>query len=105
MGSTYAPDGSGFFSFDGSGTVTGTIDLDSTGIGGTLSPAVPFNSTYAIDSTGTGVIPAGCSFTAGNCVELFIVIAPPSASSPFGQLVFMDAGSNNPVPTLTAVEQ
>jgi len=105
MGSTYAPDGSGFLSFDGSGTLTGTIDLDSTGSGGSLSPDQAFNFTYAIDSTGTGVIPAGCSFTAGNCVNLFMVISPPSASSPFGQLVLMDAESSNPVPTLTAVEQ
>jgi hypothetical protein len=101
----HSPDGTGFFSFDGSGSVTGTIDLDSTGSGGPLNPNQSFSSTYAIDSTGTGVLPAGCSFTAGNCGEIFIVISPPSVSSPFGQLVFMDAGSSTIYPTLTAAEQ
>jgi hypothetical protein len=105
LGDTHAPDGSGFLTFDGSGSVTGTIDLDSTGSGGTLSPAVAISSTYAIDSTGTGVIPAGCSFTTGNCDTIFMVISPPSATSPFGQLVFMDAESGNAVPTLSASEQ
>jgi hypothetical protein len=105
LGDTYAPDGSGFFSFDGSGNVTGAHDLDSTGSGGTLSPDQPVSNTYAIDSTGTGVIPAGCSFTAGTCGLIFMVISPPSATSPFGQLVFMDAESGDPVPRLTASEQ
>jgi hypothetical protein len=96
---------SGVASSDGNGNITGTGDDNSTGNGGTLNPGQAINYTYAIDSTGTGVIPEGCTFTAGTCDLIFIVISPPSAASPFGQMVLMDANSSNIYPTLKNAEQ
>jgi hypothetical protein len=95
----------GFANFDGNGNISGTSDDNSTGNGGTLNPGQPINYTYAIDSTGTGVIPEGCTFTAGTCDLIFIVISPPSASSPFGQVMLMDASSSNTCPALKTAEQ
>ena len=102
---SHVDDDSGVASFDGIGNITGTVDDDSTGTGGSLNPGQAINYTYAIDSTGTGVIPAGCTFTAGTCDFIFIVISPPSATSPFGQVVLMDANSINTYPALKTAEQ
>jgi hypothetical protein len=102
---THVDNTAGFASSDGNGTITGTSDDDSTGSGGSLNPGQSFNSTYAIDSTGTGVIPAGCTFTSGTCDHIFIVISPPSANSPFGQAVLMDANSSNTYPALRTAGQ
>ncbi len=104
-GDSHVDDNSGVASFDGIGNITGTSDDDSTGSGGSLNPGQAINYTYAIDSTGTGVIPAGCTFTAGTCDFIFIVISPPSATSPFGQVVLMDANSSNTYPGLKTAEQ
>jgi hypothetical protein len=95
----------GIASFDGSGNISGTSDDNSTGNGGTLNPGQSIDYTYAIDSTGTGVIPAGCSFTAGTCDFIFVVFSPPSTTSPFGEAVLMDANSGNTYPALKTVEQ
>jgi hypothetical protein len=104
-GDSHVDDNSGVFSFDGNGNVAGTSDDDSTGNGGSLNPGQSINDTYAIDSTGAGVIPAGCSFTAGTCDLVFIVISPPSSASPFGQVALMDANSSNTYPALRTAEQ
>ena len=104
-GDTHVEDSSGVYNFDGTGNLTGTSDDNFTGNGGTLNPDQSINYTYAIDSTGTGVIPAGCSFTAGTCDYIFMVISPPSTSSPFGQVVLIDASSSNTYPALKTVEQ
>jgi hypothetical protein len=98
-------DSTGVYNFDGSGNLTGTNDDNSTGNGGTLNPDQSINYTYAIDSAGTGAIPEGCTFTAGTCDLIFIIISPPSATSPFGQVVLMDANLSNIYPTLKAAEQ
>jgi hypothetical protein len=102
---THVDDISGVASSDGNGNLAVTGDDNSTGNGGTLNPDQLINYTYAIDSTGTGVIPAGCSFTAGTCELMFIVISPPSATSPFGQVVLMDASSSNIYPALKNAQQ
>jgi hypothetical protein len=102
---SHVDDSSGIASFDGNGNITGTSDDNSTGNGGSLSPGQSITDTYAIDSTGTGVIPAGCSFTVGTCDLIFIVISPPSATSPFGEVVLMDAKSSNTYPELKTGEQ
>jgi hypothetical protein len=101
----HVDDSSGVASSDGIDNITGTSDDNSTGNGGTLNPGQAISYTYAIDSTGTGVIPAGCTFTAGTCDFIFMVISPPSASSPFGELVLMDASSSNTYPKLKTAEQ
>jgi hypothetical protein len=102
---SHVDDTSGVASFDGNGNITGTSDDDSTGSGGSLNPDQPINYTYAINSTGTGVIPAGCTFTAGTCDFIFMVISPPSTNSPFGGVVLMDANSSNTYPGLKTAEQ
>jgi len=104
-GDPHEDDSSGVYSFDGNGNITGTSDDDATGNGGSLSPDQPISYTYAIDSTGTGVIPEGCTFTAGTCDFLFIVLSPPATSYPFGEVVLMDAGSSNMYPALKTAEQ
>jgi len=104
-GDTHVDDSTGVYNFDGSGNVSGTSDDNSTGNGGSLKPDQPINYTYAIDSTGTGVIPAGCTLTAGTCDFIFIVISPPSAISPFGEVVLMDASSNHTYPALKTAGQ
>ena len=102
---SHIADISGVASFDGNGNMVGTVDDDPTGNGGSLNPGQSITYTYAIDSTGTGVIPAGCTFTAGNCDFMFIVISPPSATSPFGEVVLMDANSSNTYPALKPAVQ
>jgi hypothetical protein len=104
-GDTHVDDSSGVASSDGNGNLTGTSDDNSTGNGGSLNPGQSFNSTYAIDSTGTGVIPAGCTFTSGTCDLIFIVISPPSVTFPFGQAALMDASSSNKYPALETAER
>jgi hypothetical protein len=99
-GDPHVDDISGVYNFDGIGNITGTSDDNSTGNGGTLNAGESINYTYAIDSTGTGVIPAGCSFTAGTCDFIFIVISPPGPTPPFGQVVLMDANSTTTYPAL-----
>ena len=101
----HVDDSTGVYDFDGSGNLTGTSDDNSTGNGGNLNPGEAIDYTYAIDSTGTGVIPAGCSFTAGTCDLIFVVISPPSATSPFGQVALMDANSSNTYPGLKTAGQ
>ena len=104
-GNTHVDNSAGVISFDGNGNITGTSDDNSTGNGGSLNPGQSMNYTCAIDSTGTGVIPSGWSFTAGNCSFIFMVISPPSASSPFVEVVLMDANSSNTYPALKTAEQ
>jgi IPT/TIG domain len=104
-GDTHVEDSSGVYNFDGSGNLTGTSDDNSTGNGGPVNPDQSINYTYTIDSTGTGIMPAGCSFTAGTCDYIFMVISPPSGSSPFGQVVLIDADSSNTYPALITAEQ
>jgi Bacterial Ig-like domain (group 2) len=93
---------SGVDNFDGVGTITGTNDDNSTGSGGSLNPNGSINDTYSIDATGTGSIPAGCSFTAGTCDLIFIVISPTKA-------VLTDAkplsGTSNADPSLRIADQ
>jgi hypothetical protein len=101
----HVDDISGVASSDGNGNITGTGDDNSTGNGGSLNPGQSISYTYSIDSTGTGVIPEGCTFTSGTCDLIFIVISPPSATSPFGQVVLMDAGSSNTYPALITAQQ
>lgn len=104
---------SGVVNFDGVSAITGTDDDNSSG---TLSPGESISNTYSIDSTGTGYIPQSgktCAtttdFTNGNCNLLFMVISPPSSTSPFGKVVLMDAtpisGTSNETPSLKVAEQ
>jgi hypothetical protein len=101
----HVDDSSGVASSDGIGDITGTSDDNSTGNGGTLNPGQAIDYTYAIDITGTGVIPEGCTFTSGTCNQIFIVISPPSATSPYGQVVLMDANPSNTYPKLETAGQ
>jgi hypothetical protein len=41
-----------------------------------LSGNNPISSTYSIDSTGLGLLPAGCSITGGTCQDVFFVVSP-----------------------------
>ncbi|HXM98965.1 MAG TPA: Ig domain-containing protein, partial [Candidatus Dormibacteraeota bacterium] len=43
------------------------------------SPNATFTSTYSVDPTGLGVIPAGCSILGGTCQTIFYVISPTKA--------------------------
>jgi hypothetical protein len=58
--------------------ISGTSDGNS---GGSLNPNSPFTGTYSIDSTGLGVVPAGCTIigTPGTCQSLFYIISPTKA--------------------------
>jgi hypothetical protein len=85
------------------GTITGTLDDNSTGNGGTLSIGQSINFTYSIDSTGTGLVPANCNFAAGTCSQVFLVISPT-------EVVLMDAAptsssSAGPYPALRTGHQ
>jgi IPT/TIG domain/Putative Ig domain len=104
-GDPHVDDVSGILNFDGNENISGTADENSTGGGGTLNPDQAINSTYAVDATGTGLIPSGCSLTAGNCDYIFLVISPSSATFPFGEIVLMDANSGNTYPTEKAADQ
>src|ERR1700687_4506053 len=42
-------------------------------------PNATFTSTYSVDPTGLGVIPAGCSILGGTCQTIFYVISPTKA--------------------------
>jgi hypothetical protein len=85
--------------------VSGTSDDNSNGNGGGLSAGNAFSQSYSIDSTGTGLLPhnaSSCSFTAGTCDLLFVVISPTKA-------VLMDAkqisGSSNTTPSLKIADK
>jgi hypothetical protein len=76
-------DESGIAIFNSTTTqVSGTSDNNSSG---TLNPANTFGpSSYSVDSTGLGVIPAGCSIdgaveTDGTCQNVFYIISPTEA--------------------------
>jgi hypothetical protein len=56
--------------------VTGAIDKNSSG---TLSAGSAITSTYSIDSTGLGLLPAGCSITGGTCQDVFFIVSPSKA--------------------------
>jgi hypothetical protein len=56
--------------------VTGAIDNNSSG---TLSAGKAITSTYSIDSTGLGLLPAGCSITGGTCQDVLFIVSPSKA--------------------------
>ncbi|MCU1242723.1 MAG: hypothetical protein JWO71_3449 [Candidatus Acidoferrum typicum] len=56
--------------------VTGAIDKNSSG---TLSAGSAITSTYSIDSTGLGLLPAGCSIAGGTCQDVFFIVWPSKA--------------------------
>jgi len=68
--------------------VSGTIDKNSSG---TLSGNNPITSTYSIDSTGLGLMPAGCSITGGTCQDIFFVVSASKAV-----LIETASGKTNP---------
>ncbi len=59
-------------------SINGTSDNNNSG---SLSPDNPATGTYAINSSGVGLLPAGCTLTgsSSNCESLFIVISPTRA--------------------------
>jgi len=72
-------DESGDVTFTSSTTsISGTSDKNAQG---TLVPDGAVTGTYAIDSTGVGLIPTGCTLTgaSANCSQLFVVISPTKA--------------------------
>ncbi len=77
--------------------VSGTSDGNSSG---SLNPNSPFTGTYSIDSTGLGVIPAGCTIIGnpGTCQSLFYIISPTKA-------VVLDLNSTNPNPSLQVADK
>jgi hypothetical protein len=79
-------------------SINGTTDKNNSG------GPVPDNATgsisYAINSTGVGLLPAGCTLTgtSANCENLFIVISPTRA-------VLLKVKSSNTTPVLDILEQ
>jgi hypothetical protein len=59
-------------------SINGTTDENNSG---TVSPDNPATSSYAINSSGVGLLPAGCTLTgaSANCELLLIVISPTKA--------------------------
>jgi large repetitive protein len=80
-----------------SASIAGTSDTNNSG---TLSPDNLDTATYAISSTGVGLIPAGCTLTgsSANCELLFIVISPTKA-------VLLKVKSSNTTPVLNILQQ
>ncbi len=80
-----------------SASINGTSDKNSSG---GLSPDNLAASSYAINSTGVGLFPAGCTLTgtSANCENLLIVISPTKA-------VLLKVKSSNTTPVLDILEQ
>jgi hypothetical protein len=80
-----------------SASIAGTSDTNSSG---TLSPDNLDTANYAINSTGVGLIPAGCTLTgaSANCELLFIVISPTKA-------VLVKVKPSNTTPVLNILQQ
>jgi hypothetical protein len=81
----------GVVAFDGSGTLSGTLDVNATGflsLGNALSP-----TTYSVESSGRGTLPAS-----GTPQILIYVISPAKA-------VLFDYQSTSPEPILQVVER
>jgi len=80
-----------------SASIAGTSDTNSSG---TLSPDNLDTANYAINSTGVGLIPAGCTLTgtSANCELLFIVISPTRA-------VLIKVKSSDTTPVLDVAQQ
>ena len=79
-------------------SINGTSDKNNSG---TLSPDNATGSiSYAINSTGVGLLPAGCTLTgvSANCENLFIVISPTKA-------VLLKVKSSNTTPVLDILQQ
>jgi Putative Ig domain len=53
--------------------VTGTIDKNNAGA---LTVGSAFTSTFSIDSTGHGLLPAGCSLSGGTCQDEILIVSP-----------------------------
>jgi hypothetical protein len=80
-----------------SASIAGTSDTNSSG---TLSPDNLDTANYAINSTGVGLIPAGCTLTgaSANCELLFIVISPTKT-------VLLKVKSSDTTPVLNILQQ
>jgi hypothetical protein len=83
----------GAVTFNGAGSIAGTSDDNKSG---TLTADQPFKGTYSIDSTGLGLIPAGCTIGT-TCNNVFFLISPT-------RFVLLDT-SNDTNPDLEIVEQ
>ncbi len=93
-----ASDSSGNVTFTPSSpSVAGTNDNNSQG---QLSPDGAISQTYSLNSTGVGLMPAGCALTgsSANCQNLLIVISSNKA-------VVMDVKPSSTTPQLTVAEQ
>jgi putative Ig domain-containing protein len=80
-----------------SASINGTSDKNSSG---GLSPDNLATSSYAINSTGVGLFPAGCTLTGtgANCENLLIVISPTRA-------VLLKVKASNTTPVLDILQQ
>jgi len=78
-------------------SINGTTDDNNSG---TVSPDNLATSTYAINSSGVGLLPAGCTLTgaSANCENLFIVISPARA-------VLIKVKSSDTTPVLDVAQQ
>jgi large repetitive protein len=78
-------------------SINGTTDDNNSG---TVSPDNLATSTYAINSSGVGLLPAGCTLTgaSANCENLFIVISPTRA-------VLIKVKPSDTTPVIDVVQQ
>jgi Putative Ig domain len=91
-------DESGMLTFTPSTTsISGTSDKNSQG---TLTPDNALSVAYAINSTGVGLIPSGCTLAGAgaNCENLFIVISPK-------KVVLMKVKPTSTTPAINVLEQ
>jgi hypothetical protein len=79
-------------------SINGTSDKNNPG--GPVPDNATGSTTYAINSTGVGLLPAGCTLTgtSANCENLFIVISPTKA-------VLLKVKSSNTTPVLDILQQ
>ncbi len=79
-------------------SINGTSDKNNSG--GPVPDNPTGSTTYAINSTGVGLLPAGCTLTgtSANCENLFIVISPTKA-------VLLKVKSSNTTPVLDILQQ
>ena len=80
-----------------SASINGTTDKNNSG---TLTPDNLATSSYAINSSGIGLLPAGCTLTgvSANCENLFAVISPT-------RLVIMKVKPTNTTSVLDILQQ
>jgi hypothetical protein len=93
-----SPDGGvneGLVTFS-SGNVSGTNDQNSSGSGPQASQTIPSTS-FSVDSTGLGEVPANCLSTS-SCEVIFYVISPSRA-------VIMDASSGSQNPSIQIADK